>query len=1145
MSDFGIPLLSQSIRDLELVSDDSRVRVVDVVDLDESTEKEQRGFVQRLRTTLLDNDCASRVLVEDQSCLDGVYSLVRYFEEISTPVQGDVVEFLCELLSAIGNDLEGSDEDFIKSSLKFTVYLCGKLVITQEGKGKWENYRLKMLTCLSSTVKSGYSKLWACGVVEESFLDIFWKTAEAVVSQSPKLGTNGDTSLLLQDLVCVPLHNFPDIVSHTIVGSFSHSLCSSDGMVSFVTSVIKRLCEVYEDDRFGKEMILEVGRFDTHDPNGSVSAAKNMGIFIESLASNTPSLVLSNLSVLVPHLNAHAHPTRSCVLRALGSLIAYLKQDNEAMKDTRDQLLDLVGERGHDTSSYVRAVAISVFTSLCEKTCLPVSHLQIAVEIAMERVVDKSSLVRKQALVCLASLLENNPFSDRLEPDFFRGKLESMSQNGEEGQVVAELTYYRSALEFSARMESACQQAERLVCSKNVTDVLESLRFLSTAVRFKLPAASDSMRKLLRLVWDDRESGRVQKELLETFELIYISTPGDRNKRILYNTQEICDNLINMVAAATLSELTSLEKIVNELTNPAKTLKRLVIPSVVVEQIWTRATSGKNDRESCAAMCLVSMCTSETSTFFEKNGSRISTLLDVASNGEYQITQYAFMTLRNIFSRADGERFSEYFDQVTDIVTSLVVDGREGDSNITAWYPAAEKGMNLLPFCNTRVDKVFARTLRRMHKRVFGTDAQQNDSQMSRFFFVVGHAAIKVYVFADHATAEAKKLRRQRQENQANELEEMLGGTDGDDYEENLLKRVANIELVGKPDQSFLGMYVPCMVRIVKESLKNVDEPHACLLAASLSLLKVMCVSEKVCEANLALVFTLLRDCKNPEVRSNIMIAMGDLAVRFPNTVEPFNSQIYRSLRDPDVGVRKTSLMVLTHLILNDMIKVRGEISEIALCLEDEDSERIRDLTALFFHELSRKGTHPIYNLLPDTIAKLSKEITSKAKFQRITTFLAQFIVLEKHIAGTLEKLCNRIYAATGLRAEEEELASLETFSERRLCQDLAFCVSLLKVSSEKTVKLLADPLFKLYKPLLADDEVYNSFGVALMKKAKQFVSQKPDATKQLVEEWNERLQESRTSQKTDQETTNKARKRKAKVSRKKKTNDENQAINI
>ena len=36
----------------------------------------------------------------------------------------------------------------------------------------------------------------------------------------------------------------------------------------------------------------------------------------------------------------------------------------------------------------------------------------------------------------------------------------------------------------------------------------------------------------------------------------------------------------------------------------------------------------------------------------------------------------------------------------------------------------------------------------------------------------------------------------------------------------------------------------------------------------------------------------------------------------------------------PCTGVRKNALMVLTHLILNDMMKVKGHIARMAMCLQ-------------------------------------------------------------------------------------------------------------------------------------------------------------------------------------------------------------------
>ena len=183
-----------------------------------------------------------------------------------------------------------------------------------------------------------------------------------------------------------------------------------------------------------------------------------------------------------------------------------------------------------------------------------------------------------------------------------------------------------------------------------------------------------------------------------------------------------------------------------------------------------------------------------------------------------------------------------------------------------------------------------------------------------------------------------------------------------------------------------------------------------------------------------------------------MLVALGDLSVRFPNMIEPYTDHIYARLSDHDPSVRKTTLMVLTHLILNSMVKIRGQVAAIARCLEDP-VPRIRALAAQFFAEVSRRdpgqakgGTTgakagKIYNILPDTLSRLSQmmrstdvtprfagetegedstefcaetavvgsvEPLSKPSFQRITRFLISFIRPGRQSDSLIEKLCKR-----------------------------------------------------------------------------------------------------------------------------------------
>jgi condensin complex subunit 1 len=102
--------------------------------------------------------------------------------------------------------------------------------------------------------------------------------------------------------------------------------------------------------------------------------------------------------------------------------------------------------------------------------------------------------------------------------------------------------------------------------------------------------------------------------------------------------------------------------------------------------------------------------------------------------------------------------------------------------------------------------------------------------------------------------------------------------------------------------------------------------------------------------------------------------------------------------------------MVLTHLILNDMVKVKGQVCHVALCLLDVDT-KVSDLARVFFNELSKRSHNPIFNLMGDIVAILSRDpedivntgdnkavdtssvrILEVVEFQTIMSFLLSFV---------------------------------------------------------------------------------------------------------------------------------------------------------
>ncbi|PWN22040.1 ARM repeat-containing protein [Microstroma glucosiphilum] len=289
----------------------------------------------------------------------------------------------------------------------------------------------------------------------------------------------------------------------------------------------------------------------------------------------------------------------------------------------------------------------------------------------------------------------------------------------------------------------------------------------------------------------------------------------------------------------------------------------------------------------------------------------------------------------------------------------------------------------------------------------------------------------------------------------AGNVEDEVGETMGQVREEELLYG----------GRSLLALFGPFVVHIASNP-KSYTSDHL-RRAAVLTLCKFMCVSSKFCERHLALLLHILSTSSDPTTRSNVVIALGDIAVSFGNLVDADSDRLYAGLNDKDLGVKKHTLMVLTHLILNGMIKVKGQLGEMAKCLEDPEA-RVSNLAKLFFSELAIKE-NAVYNNLPDIISHLSigKHAVDEETFERTMRFIFTFIDKEKQAENVIEKLCQRFRLTTA----------------ERQWRDIAFCLSLLPFKSERSMKKLIEGL-PFYQDKVRDPDVYKRF-VEIIQKAR------------------------------------------------------------
>ncbi|KAJ2755865.1 condensin complex non-SMC subunit Cnd1 [Coemansia sp. BCRC 34490] len=373
---------------------------------------------------------------------------------------------------------------------------------------------------------------------------------------------------------------------------------------------------------------------------------------------------------------------------------------------------------------------------------------------------------------------------------------------------------------------------------------------------------------------------------------------------------------------------------------------------------------------------------------------------------------------------------------------------------------------------------------------------------LTRLVFVVGHIAIKEIVLLESIEAELKRRKSDDEPKRKRRAAPKVNGGDDDDDDElnqiagttedeigDIISAIRERELLAG-DRSVLALFGPLLVHVC-QNLGTFGD-RLLTVHATAALAKFMCVSSAFCEKQLPLLLALLQRAKSAVIRANIAIAVGDITVCFSNLMGENVQYLYEPLHDGDVNVKKTTLMVLTHLILNGMVKVKGQLGEMAKCLEDKDPS-VADMARLFFTELATKD-NAVYNNLPDIISSLSvgAGAVNETSFARIMKFLFDFIKdKERQLENVVDKLCQRFRNTT----------------DPRQCRDIAYCLALLPYKSDRSIRRLVDAL-PGYQQKLAEDAVYKYF-VDIVAKMRTQSAQKHEAAV-VVDDFEAKLREAR-----------------------------------
>lgn len=286
-----------------------------------------------------------------------------------------------------------------------------------------------MQTAAQSMIQHKF-QLWNHGVVQEDLLSLPCQISYLILENSTnstnrKASCGDDALAILASTVQIP-----SMIS-TIVAALMDLLHTHEHLAPLVAE----LCTLedsanqqHNHSRLTMELFREIGRMDVVE--GKASGSKNVAPFLSELASRKPQLVLAHIGLVLSHLNSESYVFRSSIVTTIGYILTRSDSEGEisatntkendefatddnmehynhngGVQKTRDSLFDLLTERIHDVSSYTRAAVLKAWVHLIENDSIPADRFLSVTKLAIDRLQDKTVIVRKNALQVRVSTL--------------------------------------------------------------------------------------------------------------------------------------------------------------------------------------------------------------------------------------------------------------------------------------------------------------------------------------------------------------------------------------------------------------------------------------------------------------------------------------------------------------------------------------------------------------------------------------------------------------------------------------------------------------------------------------------------------------------------------------------------------------------
>ena len=662
----------------------------------------------------------------------------------------------------------------------------------------------------------------------------------------------------------------------------------------------------------------------------------------------------------------------------------------------------------------------------------------------------RSDVAVDDALLDEATVLEDAPVATPMTEEQQLEAIKKAAEEAATSELMSRLQltrkYYLEAIRFIEVLHTAAEMACQLLSSKNKSEVIEAMDFFVVIDAYKVEAARPGVRRMLRLIWtkgNSDEGKGVQTHLIDCYKGLFFDAPDTFNENDAANY--IARNMISLTFEATPAELTSLEQLLSTMMKAGHVSELVITKLWQVYGVQKKEISRSQRRGAIAILGMLALA--EPNVVISEMETMLRIGLGGLGRADLALARYTCIALRRInHGRKQAKESATSVSKLSNdhavllklaSATEIISDSKEW--YVFSWrlrlftclcihrFGVAEQAIGAIYALSKYPDRLCSEILRRKTKLVFqqrtkSSSPEDNDRveeqstlpspppeepskvqkgslALSQLLFLVGHIAIKQIVHLELCELDFKRRKAEKEKKQPlnespqkkatadqDELD-LIGGTTEDDFTEFMVHIRERELLYG--ENSLLSNFGPLVTEICSNNTKYNDRDLQA--AATLCMAKLMCVSSEYCETNLPLLITILERSQDPITRSNVVIALGDMAVCFNHLIDENTDFLYRRLNDNDASVKRTCLMTLTFLILAGQVKVKGQLGEMAKCLEDSD-KRIADMSRMFFTELATKD-NAVYNHFVDMFSLLSAEKDlGEDALKRIIKFLASFI---------------------------------------------------------------------------------------------------------------------------------------------------------